>query len=265
MDFYLNYRSVGIGTPFVFQHGLGANLQQAQNLLPELKQCQLISMDCRGHGQSPLKKEILPSFDHYADDLIRLLDHLELDSAIFGGISMGAGLAMNIARRYPRRVKALVLVRPAWLDQPRPANLEILLQEAEYINSPNGQHRFAQTEPFQSILTELPRAAQSLLGQFTREQGEYTPLVLQRLVGDAPIKKLEELKKIDKPCLIIVNEDDPLHPAHFGQVIQQYIPGSRLKTVVSRYRNDALHQQQVQREVSSFIDNYRNLGNKNSK
>src|SRR6266404_336054 len=51
-----------------------------------------------------------------ADDLIAFMDHLQLQMAVLGGISMGAAVALKAALRYPERCLALVLCRPAWLN-----------------------------------------------------------------------------------------------------------------------------------------------------
>jgi sugar phosphate isomerase/epimerase len=54
--------------------------------------------------------------DIFADDLIAFMDHLQVKSAVLGGISTGAAVALNAVVRYPERCVALVLVRPAWLN-----------------------------------------------------------------------------------------------------------------------------------------------------
>ena len=61
-----------------------------------------------------------------ADDLIGLLDHLGIEQAVIGGISLGAAVAVNVALRYPERVLGLVLSRPAWIDGPLPENVALL-------------------------------------------------------------------------------------------------------------------------------------------
>ena len=64
------------------------------------------------------------TFDGLADDVAALLDALNLTQPVLAvGVSMGAGIALNLALRYPARVAALALVRPAWLDQPMPVHL----------------------------------------------------------------------------------------------------------------------------------------------
>lgn len=253
MSFLFHYQTSGAGIPFVFQHGLGGNLEQAQNLLAGLENVRLISMDCRGHGKTPFDPAFPPSFNQYADDLVGLLDHLGIGQAIAGGISMGAGIALNLAVRYPHRVLALVLVRPAWLDRPDPPNLMILSDLADFAGLPAGWERFQSTPAFLDLQKELPNAAQSVLGQFSREQGEYTPAVLKQMVQDAPVSDLNLLESVRQPCLILAGEQDPLHPLEFGRTLNSRLPQSRLERVDSRYLDEAVHAGQVRKYVTEFI------------
>ena len=50
-----------------------------------------------------------PSLDVMADEVAALLDHLAIDEAVVGGLSMGGYVAMAMLRRHPDRVRALVL------------------------------------------------------------------------------------------------------------------------------------------------------------
>ena len=162
----LHYRSTGNDLPLFFQHGLGSNLDQAFRLLGDLADVQLISMDCPGHGGAPLPEGLMPSFDYYTDELLRLMSSLGIDRAVFGGISMGSGIALNMALNYPDKVKGLVLVRPAWLDAINPENLALLLEAADRIPLHNGLDEFEQLPEFKQIKEQLPKAAQSILGVF---------------------------------------------------------------------------------------------------
>jgi pimeloyl-ACP methyl ester carboxylesterase len=76
-------------------------------------------MNARGHAPSNDIDPAKATFDTFADDVIALADQLELARFVVGGISLGAATALNLAIRYPRRVTALVLCRPAWLDRPQ--------------------------------------------------------------------------------------------------------------------------------------------------
>ncbi len=249
----INYKISGEGFPFIFQHGLGSNLAQAQSLLGGQEKVQLISMDCPGHGDTPLRLATPPSFDFYADEVIRLMEHLKIEKAIFGGISMGAGISMNIALRYPEKVAGLVLVRPAWLDKPNPENLMILKSAAKLIGKRNDRTKFEKNHEYQHIKGHLRTAAVSIMGVFSETQQTAIPMVLKSMVSDAPFKDLADLKKIKQPCLVFGNDDDPLHPFEMAKVIHQHIKGSHLEKVTSRYLGNRPHKEEVNEAVANFL------------
>ena len=121
--FDFHYIDRGAGIPFVFQHGLGGSTDQAADLFPPMETTRLISLDCRNHGRTqPSCSGGQLGFAIFARDVQALLDHLQIDGAYFGGISMGAGVSVRIALDNPDRVYGLLLVRPAWLDGPMPAH-----------------------------------------------------------------------------------------------------------------------------------------------
>jgi len=250
-----NFVSSGSGTPFFFQHGLGGNLGQAQDLLKNLPGVQLISMDSRGHGKTLFEDANTISFNQFADDLVTLGNKLNILKAIYGGISMGSGIALNMALRYPERVRALVLVRPAWLDQPNPKNLKILQKLASFLKKNSGE-QIVETDDFQKMAAIVPGAAQSVLGQLNREQSNHTADVLNRMVGDCPIKNMEDLHKIDIPVLIIASNADPMHPFEFASEIHKHIPNSQLKKVPSRYLHPEQHWKEVLSNVTGFLKFY---------
>lgn len=88
-----HYLDSGAGYPFIFQHGLGGDVNQTAEVydLPTAPAgIRFIVMDCRAHGKTrPIGDAEKINFSAFADDLIALMDHLGLQSAILGGISMG--------------------------------------------------------------------------------------------------------------------------------------------------------------------------------
>lgn len=255
MQTQLVYQSSGEGIPFHFQHGLGSNLAQPQGLLANLGGVQLISMDCPGHGAAALTGTSTPSFAFYSQQVIQLMDQLQISEAIFGGISMGAGISTYIALQHPERVKALVLVRPAWLDQGLPENLKILLTAADYIDQAGNLEGFKEEPTFQAIHRAVPSAARSVLGVFAETQRAEISTVLRAMVQDHPFKDISQLYHIKSPTLVIGNEDDPLHPYSMAEAMHQHLPNSTLEKVISRYIDDAQHRKTVVQIVSKFIDN----------
>jgi pimeloyl-ACP methyl ester carboxylesterase len=254
MSARLNYKISGKGLPFVFQHGLTANLEQAQGLLSPIQGVKLISIDCPGHGASPLPADTKPSFDYYVDLLIDWMDEWKVEKAVWGGISMGSGIALNAGIRYPERVSGMVLIRPAWLDRGNPKSLQILQVAAEAIVA-KGKRYFIERSDFQEINKILPQAAASILGVFEPQQRPELSRVIECMVKDAPFDHLRSLENIKSPGLIIGSDDDPLHPYFMAEKIHQHLPGSQLVKVISRYIDDTQHRLEVKNLVSNFIKN----------
>ena len=247
----LNTLSKGEGAPLVFQHGLTANIKQTEALLGGVEDLHLLAIDCPGHGLSKLPVGSKPTFDWYADEVLGFLNQEGIDQAIFGGISMGSGIAVNIALRYPERVKALILVRPAWLDYRDPENLGILLPAAQLRGEVNGKERFKSLPEFNKL--KPLAAAQSVLGVFAPEQQPELAIVIECMVNDRPFESVGELKDITVPTLVIGNDDDPLHPISTAKKVQENPDNSLQKKVTSRYIENDLHGYQERNLIKNFI------------
>lgn len=51
-EIHFHYRDTGSGVPFVFQHGLGADVSQTFDLFTPPPGFRLLSFDCRAHGET---------------------------------------------------------------------------------------------------------------------------------------------------------------------------------------------------------------------
>ncbi len=77
--------------------------------VPEFsKRFRCITFDQRGFAESHNPPEA-PGAEAFADDLAGLLEHLGVDDVFLVGQSMGGRTVLNFARRYPNRVKAMVM------------------------------------------------------------------------------------------------------------------------------------------------------------
>jgi pimeloyl-ACP methyl ester carboxylesterase len=178
------------GRPFVFQHGLGGDVSQPAGVFPPPSDIRLLSLDCRGHGgMRPLGPVDELSFSSFADDVAALMDHLVLQHAVVGGISMGAGVALNLASRYPKRAARLVLSRPAWLDSPRPENIKAYPVIASLLRehgAERGRELFEGIEEYADLERATPGAGCSLASsQFGKPHAREFAAVLESL-ADAP-------------------------------------------------------------------------------
>src|SRR5205823_5336462 len=150
-------------------------------------------------------------FETFADDLLALMDHLEIKRAIVGGISMGAGVALNFGLRFPHRVLGLVLSRPAWLDAPNAWNVKIFTLITRLIRehgAKRGQELFKQTVDYQELRQQFPDVAASLALQFESPRVEETAFKLERIIKDTPCADRQQWRSIRVPVLVMANRQD---------------------------------------------------------
>ena len=73
----------------------------------------VICVDLLGHGRSDRPEDLrLYSMPLFARQVVALLDHLELDSAVVGGTSLGANVGLELAAREPERAQGLFIEMP---------------------------------------------------------------------------------------------------------------------------------------------------------
>lgn len=109
----IHYEVEGTGEPLVLFHGLtgsGERWRDTGYVSGLASDYRLILIDARGHGQSDRPHDPTSyARDVQAADVIAVLDDLSVDSAHFWGHSMGGNIALTLGRRYPVRVRALVI------------------------------------------------------------------------------------------------------------------------------------------------------------
>ena len=105
----LVYDVTGTGPPVVLVHGFGLDMRMWEPQLPALAgRYQVIRYDCLGFGQSGAFDPTVPYAHH--EDLVALLDHLGVGTAVVVGLSFGGRVAMHTALAAPSRLRALALL-----------------------------------------------------------------------------------------------------------------------------------------------------------
>ena len=107
----------GRGSPLVLLHGVGLRAEAWNAQIDALAEhVAVIAPDMPGHGQSaPL--EVPPSLAAYSDRVAEALD----EAAFVVGHSMGAMIALDLAIRYPERVRALAALNAIYRRTPQAA------------------------------------------------------------------------------------------------------------------------------------------------
>jgi pimeloyl-ACP methyl ester carboxylesterase len=254
------YREEGMGIPVIFLHGLGGDVNQPFSHFPRIKGYRLISIDFRGHGKTRyFGDESKFGFAVFAQDVIALMDYLQIDSAVVGGISTGAGVALHIALQYPKRVSKLILSRIAWLDKPQDEKVQAVFQKiAENVRdhgAAEGKIKFKNSALFCEFDEMSPPVASSFLQQFDYPHIEETYAKLIKIPHDAPNYDREEWREITVPTLILTNKIDPLHPYHYGKMVSEFIDNSIFREIPPKAVSNELHMEMSKKYFSEFLKN----------
>jgi pimeloyl-ACP methyl ester carboxylesterase len=106
----LYYELHGTGSPLIMLHGGFGSFDMFAALSPALTQNhQVIGVDLYGHGRTALTDRPF-LFEHMADDIVGLIEHLGLATADILGYSLGGIVALQTAIRHPERVNKLVVI-----------------------------------------------------------------------------------------------------------------------------------------------------------
>lgn len=231
--------------PLVFLHGLGAGKNRTTSSLSHLKNTHLIAPDLPGHGDSMSFDPATYSFDSFADHVIDLMDHLGIEKCNLGGLSMGSGITLNIALRYPDRFKKLIILRPSWLDSPQPAHLKLVADAGEM-----PQAEFEALPEFQTLLAANEPVASSISVVYQHPDNA----VLSRMWNSSPFPSLSDLRSITAPALVMSSPRDDLHPESVASAIANSLPNSQLIPLPARYYEPEAYQESLNQHINQFLN-----------
>jgi pimeloyl-ACP methyl ester carboxylesterase len=208
----LSYDEYGAGNrPVVLIHGLLMNRRMFQRLGPILAEHgnRVIALDLLGHGRSDRPEDLQRySMPLFAYQVNALLDHLELEAAVVGGTSLGANVSLEMAVRFPQRVRALFIEMPV-LDNALGAVAAIFAPIM--IGLRFGRPAF---EALSRATSQIPRSNFILdLGlDVLRQRPGPSLSVLEGLMLGETCPRSAERRGIEHPALIVGHPNDPLHP-----------------------------------------------------
>ncbi|MDQ6899243.1 MAG: alpha/beta hydrolase [Candidatus Dormibacteraeota bacterium] len=114
----LHYVSQGKGETVLLLHGWPGFWYDWRHVIPLLgSSCRVVACDFRGFGLSDPAPEDASDRSSELDlaaDTLALMDHLGVGSALLVGFDVGGAVAQTIARRWPERAGALVLLNPVY-------------------------------------------------------------------------------------------------------------------------------------------------------
>ncbi len=227
----MHHEENGQGIPLLLIHGFPHDHTLWQPQLEGLQDtARVIAPDLRGFGLSPEAPEIMTMEDH-ARDLKALLDHLGIERAVVGGLSMGGYIALAFAELFPQALQGLILcnTRSAadgeQAREGREATARKAMEEgvaviAESMLPKMISPKSAQTHPDLSMFVENMMACQHAEGVAASARG----------MGLRP-DRTSMLSSINVPTLVITGSADTLIPPAESEAMTAKVPGAQLLVI----------------------------------
>ncbi len=222
----LHYEVHGTGPEtLIFLHGILMDAQMNRRLAADLAEAgnRVILLDLPGHGKSDKPRHAASHrMDSYAYFVRDLMDELGIESAVVGGVSLGANVALQVAVKWPERVRGLIIEMPV---------LEWAVPGAAmaFVPALLGVHYAA---PLVRLVASLARRVpQTGVGPLDsaisvlRMQPEEAAAVLHGMLVGPIAPTMEERKAMAQPALVIGHKADVIHPftdaSHLTAQLQQ--------------------------------------------
>jgi 3-oxoadipate enol-lactonase len=243
----LAYDDHGIGQPVLLLHAFPLDRSMWEGEITALLQeerYRLVALDWRGFGESDIPTAV-STMELFADDVAALMDALGMQDAVLCGLSMGGYAAFAFLRKYPRRVRGLVL-----------ADTSPGADAAEGRAKREEVARLAESRGSEAIADLLiPR----LISDYTRQHHHEIEMRLRQMINcstpqgiAAAARGMAErpdssdlLARIACPTLVVVGEQDVLTPPSIAQDYAARIPGAQCIVIAGAAHLTNLEQPQA--------------------
>jgi 2-hydroxymuconate-semialdehyde hydrolase len=227
----------GSGEPLLLVHGLGAwSFSWRKVLEPLSRSVRTIVPDLRGFGLSD-KTTGGFSVDEQASLLLRLMDTLGIERAVFCGHSFGGEVSMRVAMRAPARVRGLVLVCSGGYVRKWVLPGEPLMQRWPALSGWIARFVFLNRRFVRRALRGCyfdPACAgeDAVEGYLLPAQAPGAPAAFVRMIRSIdPGSHASRIPTIPHPALVIWGENDPWIPLSHGERLARDLPEAELAVI----------------------------------
>jgi pimeloyl-ACP methyl ester carboxylesterase len=249
----ISYEDYGEGDrPLVLIHGLLMNRHMFDRLGPEMadRGSRVLTVDLLGHGLSDRPPEMVNySMTFFAQQVVGLLDHLDLEEAVIGGTSLGANTTLETAHLFPDRVRGMMVEMPV---------LDNALLAVSVIFTPillglrfgepvlRGIALLASRIPRTNFLIDIGL-------DWMRQEPAPSAAVLEGLFLGSAAPHHGLRVKMEQPTLVIGHHADPLHPFSDSGMLVEELPNARL-IEASSILEWRISPKRLDKELAAFLD-----------
>ncbi len=206
--------------PVVYIHGAGGSHLHWPAPMRRLGDYRVFALDLPAHGRSPGPS--LRSIDSFARYIIRWMDTVGLEKAVFIGHSMGGAIALTLGLHHADRVLGLGLIGTGARLKVSPEIIELASNEKTFPTAVKMIISWAFSSSADARLVEL--ASQRML--------EIAPAVLHSdFIACNEFDVISVLSGINLPTLVLCGSDDRLTPWRYSQYLSEHIHSADLITI----------------------------------
>jgi aminoacrylate hydrolase len=228
-DAEIYYEEHGKGEPLLLVPGLGGVGVYWKPNLPALSaKYRVIVHDHRGTGQSTHSR-IKYSVDQMTDDLVKLMDHLNIDSAHLVGHSTGGAIGQTMAIKHPQRLKRMVLFA-TWTKAD--FFFRHLFSVRRDVLTKIGPEAYVKAGTLFLFPPWWIQQNEKMLVEREALSVQHFPpveVVASRIDGIVAFDRSAALGTIKTPTLVLCAKDDAITPAYFSEDLAKKIAGAKLQ------------------------------------
>lgn len=228
---YLRNQSPASGRTLLMVHGFGGNKDNWTRMAAHLPDdYRLLIPDLPGHGDSSVASPDDYTVQAQAATLVAFLDKLGVDRVDMAGNSMGGGITVYFASRYPERVHSIALFDPAGSDR-YPSQLDEALAEGD---NPLVVKESGDMDELLDFVLEkrpfMPWPLTSVMEEKAIARQQTNEAIFQAILSSSEHLALDRiLYAIKAPALIVWGRQDRVLAPENAEVFAQGISDARVE------------------------------------
>ena len=250
-DICINYELEGEGKTIVFVHGLSDSLVYWKVLSENLKKdYQTLIYDLRGHGEST-DDDRNTTIDLYQEDLYQLLNALNIEDAVFIGLSLGGNVILDLAVNHPEMVKGLIVMSSF---PEHDEKLKKIFNDFDNAIDQGFIEFFDTILPY-TLTDDLLEEHKELLENVKHEAAKTANIegIKKGINAGYGFNLTDKLNEINVPTLVIAGEEDNLTNLEIQEKIHDNIENSEM-IVLEKTKHNILIGRNIEKVLNIIND-----------